>query len=164
MDKANTSRVLAIALTARGFGYAVLEGRGSLVAYGATSITGDRNSGSLARIEKMIIRYRPDVLTLYDVNAKGIYRHRRIKELHRKVLRLAKKQRVATKTFSAIDLREAILRNSKGTKYEIAEFLARRFPEELAPRLPPKRKEWNSEDRRMDIFDAVALAMVSTMP
>jgi hypothetical protein len=42
----------------------------------------------------------------------------------------------------------------------LAEILATRFPEELAPRLPPKRKPWISEDYRMDIFDAVALAIV----
>jgi hypothetical protein len=34
-----------------------------------------------------------------------------------------------------------------------------RPPEELASRMPPKRKLWKSEDGRMDIFDAVALAV-----
>jgi len=33
------------------------------------------------------------------------------------------------------------------------------FPIELAPRLPPKRKVWKSEDPRMDIFDAAGLAV-----
>jgi len=37
------------------------------------------------------------------------------------------------------------------------------FPDELASRLPPKRKLWNSEDSRMDFFDAVALAVVFRM-
>jgi len=37
--------------------------------------------------------------------------------------------------------------------------LAKQFPDELASRLPPKRKTWESEDSRMDIFDAVALAV-----
>ena len=35
--------------------------------------------------------------------------------------------------------------------------LAMQFPDELASRLPPKRKPWKSEDGRMDIFVAVAL-------
>jgi len=30
----------------------------------------------------------------------------------------------------------------------------------LASRLPPKRRPWMSEDYRMDIFDAVALALI----
>ncbi len=34
------------------------------------------------------------------------------------------------------------------------------FPDELAARVPPKRKLWKSELSRMDIFDAVGLAVV----
>ena len=42
----------------------------------------------------------------------------------------------------------------------MAELLAQQFPDELAARLPVKRKAWKSEDARMDIFVAVALAVV----
>ena len=42
----------------------------------------------------------------------------------------------------------------------MAEILVKRFPEELGSRLPPKRRPWMSEDSRMDIFDAVALALM----
>ena len=45
------------------------------------------------------------------------------------------------------------------SKHEIAEILAKRFPEELGSRLPPKRRPWMSEDSRMDIFDAVAMGV-----
>jgi hypothetical protein len=55
-------------------------------------------------------------------------------------------------------LRITLLDNPKATKQEMAELLARQFPDDLAARLPPKRKPWKSEDTRMDIFDAVALA------
>jgi hypothetical protein len=41
----------------------------------------------------------------------------------------------------------------------LATAVAQRFPDELAARLPPKRKAWASEDARMDIFEAVALAV-----
>jgi len=56
-----------------------------------------------------------------------------------------------------------LLGNPKGTKQEMAELLAKKFPDELASRLPPKRKPWKSEDKRMDIFDAVALAVAFRM-
>jgi hypothetical protein len=45
------------------------------------------------------------------------------------------------------------------TKEEIAAAIARRFPE-LLP-LPRHRKPWMSEDYRMNIFDAVAIGLVS---
>ena len=44
------------------------------------------------------------------------------------------------------------------TKYQIATTIAQWLPE-FEPRLPPFRKPWMSEDYRMSIFDAVALAL-----
>jgi hypothetical protein len=40
----------------------------------------------------------------------------------------------------------------------MAQAVAARFPE-LAPRLPPQRKPWMSEDCRMAIFDAAAFVL-----
>jgi hypothetical protein len=42
----------------------------------------------------------------------------------------------------------------------MAEVIAKQFPDELASILPAKRKFYDSEDARMDIFGAVGLAMV----
>ena len=39
--------------------------------------------------------------------------------------------------------------NEAGTKQQITEVLAKQFPDELASRLPAKRKPWKSEDSRM---------------
>src|SRR5207249_12225207 len=46
----------------------------------------------------------------------------------------------------------------KRNKHEIACVLATRFPE-LASKLPPKRKCWQSEDYRMSLFDTAALGV-----
>jgi hypothetical protein len=62
--------------------------------------------------------------------------------------------------FSQEEVRKAIFADGCGTKHALAEIFAKRFPEELASRLPPKRRLWMSEDYRMHIFDAVALALV----
>ena len=79
-------RIVAISLSSRGFGYAVLEGNNTLVDYGKKVFNEDKNVRSLAHIEKVIARNQPDVLTLQDVNAKGTRRDPRIKKLHRKVV------------------------------------------------------------------------------
>lgn len=162
MDQTSQFRILSIAPSTRGFGYAVLEGQSSLVAYGCKTVTTRKrykNDSSLALIEKMIVQYRPDVLVLYDVNAKGIIRQPRIKELHRVVVGLAKRHKLKMSKISGIEVRRVLLGDPKGTKHDIAELLAKRFPDELASRLPPKRKCGHTEDRRMDIFDASALAV-----
>jgi hypothetical protein len=155
-------RILAVSLSSRGFGFAVMEGNNRLVDYGKKIINEDKNLRSLDAIDKLITRSLPDALVLQDVNARnarGTRRDPRIKELHRKVVALAKKHKLKTVKISGTELRELLLGNERGTKQEMAELLAKQFPDELAPHLPSKRKSWESEDTRMDIFDAVALVV-----
>jgi hypothetical protein len=156
-------RSLAVSLSSRGFGYAVMEGDNALILYGKKVFEDDKNAKSLTSIKGIITRNQPDVLVIQDVNAKGTHRAPRIKELHRKVVALAKKHRLKVVKISGTELRGLLLGNEDGTKQEIAELLAKQFPDELALRLPPKRKAWKSEDARMDIFDAVALAVAFRM-
>jgi len=158
------SRVVAVSLSNRGFGYAVMENEKSLVGYGKRRITGDKHKASLKGIEKLIVSNQPDCLVLQDVNkAKGTIRVDRIKRLHRGIVALAKKQKLKVAIISGWKIRSVLLGNEKGTKQELAELLANMFPDELASRLPPKRKTWMNPDDRMDIFDAVGLAMVFWM-
>ena len=154
-------RTLAISLSSRGFGYAVMEGNSRLVAYGNKIIQKNKNARVLHHVEKTIARYRPSILAVPNVTAKGTYRHLRIKELQRKVIALAKRHKIKVVKLSKKELRNALLGNEHGSKYEMAELLAKRFPDELASRLPSRRKAWKSEDARMDTFDAVVLAIVS---
>ena len=152
-------RILAISLSSRGFGYAVLEGNSRLISYGHTVINKNKNVRSLAHISKMIIRNEPDVIALRSVEAKGTHRSPRIKRLHTDVVALAKKQKLKVAEISGPQLRNCLLVSPNGTKQEMAESLAKNFPDELASRLPPKRKIYTSEDSRMDIFDAVGLTV-----
>jgi Holliday junction resolvasome RuvABC endonuclease subunit len=151
-------RRLAVSLSSRGFGYAVMEGDNDLIAYGKKIFSEDKNARTMTHLEKLIAFYQPDILVLHDVNAEGTYRALRIKKLHRRVFALAKKRNLKVMEVSGTDLRNTLLGNKSGTKQEMAEVVAKQFPEQLASRLPPKRKSWQSEDTRMDIFDAVALA------
>jgi hypothetical protein len=154
------SRVLAVSLSTRGFGYAVIEGKNTIIDYGKKRISGDKNAGSLASMEKVITRNQPEILVLQDVqNCKGTKRVARIKKLYRKIVTLAKKLKIKVVTISGKELRAILLGKETGTKQEMAELLAKQFPDELASLLPPKRKAWKSEDSRMDIFDPMALAV-----
>ena len=63
--------------------------------------------------------------------------------------------------FLLTDLKRILLGRDQGTKHDIAEYLANRFPEELGTRMPPKRRPWMSEDHRMPMFEAVALTVAS---
>jgi hypothetical protein len=162
MEKKSISgkiRILAISLSSTGFGYAVMEGNDQLVGYGKMVIKKNKSARVLVHTGKIVSRYQPNVLVLQDVNAKGAYRHQRIKKLHRRITARAKKRKIKVVEISGKELRNTLLGDTAGTKQEMAELLAKRFPDELASRLPTKRKAWTSEDSRMDIFDAVGIVL-----
>ena len=140
-----------------------MEGEKTIVECGGRVADGDKNAQSISKMEKLLNFYRPGILVLQDVEAKGSRRAPRIKTLNRQIKAVAGKHNIQVKLISGKQMRSFLLGNPKGTKQEMAEKLAMLFPDELALRMPPKRKPWKSEDSRMDIFDAVALAVVFRM-
>lgn len=155
-------RILAVALTARGFGYCVMENQ-AILESGNKGVEGNKNSQSVFKIEKLLKQFLPSVLVLQDVNATGCRRAPRIKALHRQVIELAAKYELKVTFLSGKQLREVLLGDANGTKHEMAEMLAEKYPFEIAAKLPPKRRPWENEDGRMDMFDAVGLALVFRM-
>lgn len=152
-------RILAVAPVSRGFGYVVMEGPGQLRSFGNKTILQNKNVRTLIWVERFIRRFQPDVLVLPEVNTADTHRAKRIKQLHKRIVALAEAQRLRVKLIAITKVRERLLGQNKGNKQSMAETLAGLFPTDLAPRLPPKRKVWESEDPRMDIFDAVGLAV-----
>jgi Holliday junction resolvasome RuvABC endonuclease subunit len=153
-------RVLAIAPSTRGFGFALLEGLNTLADWGVKTVHGDKNTKSLAKVNELITHYQPDVVVLEDSSSKHSRRSGRIRALSRKIAAVAARRKVSVALFSPEQVRQVFFAEGKGTKYAIAKILANRFPDELGSRLPPKRRPWMSEDYRMNIFDAVALALM----
>ena len=108
----------------------------------------------------MITHYQPGTIVLEDLSAKDSRRSARIQALSKRIIAVAESRNVTVALFSRKQVRQIFFPDGQGTKYALAQILATRFPEELAFRLPPKRRPWMSEDYRMDIFDAVALVLV----
>jgi hypothetical protein len=152
-------RILAIAPTARGFGYCVMED-GAILECGYKGAKKNKNAKSVSKIEKLMNHFLPSCMVLQDLDAIGCRRAPRIKALHRQVAGLAGQHKCRVTLFSGKKLRRSLLDNEKGTKHEMADKLAKQFPIELAGKLPPKRRPWENEDGRMDMFDAVGLAVV----
>ena len=152
-------RILAIAPSTVGFGFAVLEGQDTLVNWGVKIVEGDKNSQCLARAKELITHYQPDLIVLEDASSKDSKRSPRIRALTKKIVALASSSKVKVTLFSQKQIRNTFFTDGKGTKHALAEIIAKRFPDELSHRLPPKRRDWDSEKPRMGIFDAVALAL-----
>jgi hypothetical protein len=152
----NALLVCAIYPSTKGFGYAVFEGPSTLVDWGVKAVRGrPKNLSSLRKIRELLGFYCPDVLVLENYQGRGSRRAKRIQTLINLIAAHAAGKGITTASFSRANVRSSF---SLTTKRDIAEAIGREFPE-LKPRLPPVRKIWMSEDVRMSIFDAMALAM-----
>src|SRR6266516_1945216 len=85
-------RILGIAPSTRGFGFALLEGLNTLVDWGVKSIEGDKNTGSVARVKAMIAHYAPDVMVLENTLARPFHRAERIRRLTKRIVSVSKSQ------------------------------------------------------------------------
>jgi Holliday junction resolvasome RuvABC endonuclease subunit len=157
---AEAKRVLAIDPTSKGFGFAVLEGPGSLIDWGVKRASGDRNAKSLEKAAELIERYQPEVLVVERSAAKGSRRCPRVCQLIEDLLALARDRHIRAQRISRRQVQRCFSKIGSATKRQIAVALVDRFPE-LEPHLPPVRKPWMSEDGRMGIFDAVAFGWAS---
>jgi Holliday junction resolvasome RuvABC endonuclease subunit len=153
------ARILGIAPSSRGFGFVVMEEARGLIAWGGRTAERDKNAESRAKAERLMEQYRPDVLVLEDAVAKGSRRALRIQALNGQLAESARKRKVKVALLSGKQLRNVLLGDPEGTKQEMAEMLAGQFPDELGARLPRRRRAWTSQDGRMDLFDAAALAV-----
>ena len=150
--------VLAIDPSTRGFGFAILEGPNRLIDWGVKETKTDKKRRTLKQIDDLIAVYLPSVIVVEDYAGKGSRRCRRIERLINDISKLASKRQIKVRSFSRARVKQTFAECGASNKQEIAIVIANRFPE-LVPRLPRFRKPWMSEDYRMSIFDAVALAL-----
>jgi Holliday junction resolvasome RuvABC endonuclease subunit len=155
----NRIRIAAFAPSARGFGYCIMEDA-SILECGYRNARGDKNLNSISKIEKLVKLFQPDIFVLHDMNAKNSRRALRIKVLHLLIEKIAAEQKCEVKHISGTKLRKTLVGDANATKHQMAESLVKKFPVELGEKLPPQRRPWDSEDGRMDIFDAVGLTVV----
>ena len=150
-------RMLAITPSKRGFGFVVLEGQTRLVDWGVAQVWSRRDREFLTRIEDIVDRFRPSILVVEDGagSRRGLRATRRIDLAATYAIGRGIDARRVTRRA----VREAFAASGT-TKQAIAVAISRLFPE-LEARLPRPRKPWLPEDERMNIFDALALALVA---
>ncbi len=156
--KPSSLRLLAIDLTGKGFGFALLDRRRGLLDWGFCTVLAADDVTFAARLCAKIDRGQPTVIVLENfAPTKG-----RENALRRRafIKKIANERQLGTCHVSRIVVQRIL---GFRTKAEIAKALADRFPE-LRTRMPPARKWWTTVDERMHIFDALALALVVMSP
>ncbi len=151
-------RILSVDPTTRGFGFAVMEGPEKLIDWGVKGAKKRKNESCLDLLCGLMDRYSPDVVVVEDFSAKGSRRCHRVQSLICQIAKLAESRRIRVQFISRKKVRKTFSESGKANKYNISRAIAQKLPE-LAPRLPPYRKCWMSEDYRMSIFDAVSFVM-----
>jgi hypothetical protein len=149
-------RILGLVSTARGFAYALTEGPGCLVNVGLQRTSPETRAVEKA-IDAVLVRARA-LFVAFDGDSARKKRQRGWMFV-RAVTRACQTRgpmllAVSQKQVSALS---AVKRP---TKWDVAEAIAKRFPE-IADRLPPKRKAWQTEEERIGIFIAVAAAVAA---
>ena len=151
--------VLAVYPSARGFAFVVFEGPLSPVDWSVREIRGrHKNQKCLIGIAALFVRFQPEALVLQDMSAAGTRRACRLRELNATIAELAGERGVPVFTYSRAQVQEAFEPFGFTSKRVIAEAIAKHIPV-FDRYLPPVRKPWMSEDARMALFDAVALAL-----
>ena len=148
--------LLAIDPTSRGFAFAVLEAPSFLVDWGSRRAT-SRNLTQ--KVDDLFSRYKPDVLVLEDLAAKGARRRKRARREIGSIERHALKRGVRVERVSRLGVRDTFAAGK--SKYEVAAHLAEIFPV-LAKRLPRKRNTWRPEEASMSVFDALGFAAAAS--
>jgi len=157
------TRIFALDPTTKGFGYAIFETPFHLVDWGLAHVSGEKESGAVARFEELLDQYRPDIVILEDSTAPGSRRRPRVQKLIAKLQDTARERGIAVHLIPRLAVVECFSSpDARATKYSITKHLAETFPE-LAAKMPARRKIWQSEDERIATFDALALAVTYAM-
>jgi len=95
---------------------------------------------------------------LQDMSQAGTHRPHRIRSLNEAITNVAERYGLPTVFVSRSEVRQRFAHLGSVTKDTIASAIAKHIPA-FGRFLPPPRKPWKSEDARMGIFDAAALAL-----
>ncbi|MEY9604306.1 hypothetical protein ABIF74_008998 [Bradyrhizobium japonicum] len=154
------SLVLSIYVNTRGFSFILLEGHLAPFDWGIRETRGPRKCDMcLRRITHLFDLYAPDLLVIQDTSTQGTERARWIGNLNASIAALAKVRDIPIFAYSRDQVRDAFARYGCPNKQSLAELIAKHIPA-FEQYVPPPRKPWMSEDRRMGLFDAAALALV----
>lgn len=159
MKRQRYNSVLAIYPSVRGFGYVLFEAPMSAVDWGIREVRGrQKNQRCLVAVAALLDRYRPDAVVLQDMSSAGTRRSIRLRELNAGIEEMAAEHGFAVYAYSRADVRDAFAAHGITNKHSMAEAIAKHLPV-FERYVPPPRKLWMSEDARMSLFDAAALAL-----
>ena len=151
--------VLAIYPTTRGIAFTLMQSPLAPIDWGVKGVHGrDKNALCLKKVAALIEANQPDVIVLEDPTSPRMSRSARIERLTQAIETLTRDQGIDVHRYPRSAIQDCFGQFGARTRYEVAATIATRVPA-FERFLPPPRKLWESEDTRMGIFRAAALAL-----
>ena len=155
MKRTPRNRILSLDVRSRRVGYAAFEPP-HLIDFGVARFKSEKVA--TLRLASLLLRIRPATLVLRKISASSS-RHCPGTIANQHLARtLARRSSITVAFVSERHLQAHFDGKEMRTRYAVAEFLSRTYPE-LEWRLPHPRKPWETEYRNMSIFDAAALGV-----
>jgi len=138
----------------------LFEGTLSPYDWGIFEVRGPRKEAKCQRkMTQLLDRYEIDVLVLQNTGPEGTRRMSRVTTLNAAVEAAARQHGVPVFKYSRADVYSTFASAGFSNKQTLADVIAKSIPA-FERHVPPPRKPWKSEDARMGLFDAAALALV----
>lgn len=150
--------VMAIAVNTRGFGYIVFESRDLAMAWGVREERKSRPRDCVEGARMLLHMIAPSVVVMEDVRDDSCRRGKRAKGIIEKIAKVARDKGIKVVYRSRAEVRAVFDKQGVRSKRGRAEMIVKEIPQ-LADRLPPARRAWESEHFSMGIFEAAALAL-----
>ena len=158
MLKAKRRRVLAMEVRSKKIGYAVFEGGETLLDWGIRWFAKDNAPDLSHKLTNLLQMSRPTLILISGIRTKDHRNGHLLKFPVDEIKRQAVLRSIPVKSLSKTYLRVHFKHHGHWNKHEVAQAIARRFPE-LAWHLPKRRRAWDSEAPNQVVFDAVALGL-----
>ena len=156
MNELPTKRILAVDLRSTRVGFAVVETPIQLVDWGKRALTADSCSALLLWL---LQKYGISLMVVRKIQFDSPRNTARVRTGLRVIRKIARARSIELTAMSKNDFNRVFQQPERRTKFEIARLMTVIFPE-LAQLLPRSRRCYEPENRRMSVFDAVALAVV----
>lgn len=150
--------MLALDVRSRKVGFVVFEGPDNLLDWGVKSYAPQYGplevtvSKKIGNVLKLVL---PSAIVLRIPSERLVRKNGRIKVVVNTLRKEVRRRSVSLRFLGRQRVKKFFMGRGVTTKHGIASLLAERFPD-LAWKLPPKRKPWQSEAYSMTIFDAAA--------
>jgi hypothetical protein len=146
-------------MNSRGFAFALFEGTLSPYDWRMLEVRApNKDKECLDKITAILDRSEPDVLVLQNMGPGGTARASRLVALNNAVESAAHQKGIPVFKYSRAEVYDCFASAGFVNKQVLAELIAKHIPA-FEQYVPPPRKPWKSEDARMGIFDAAALAL-----